>query len=60
MSVITSAFEVPARARARVLGMQGHLAIVMKHPLASRSVEEVRAMAESFIDALVRGLTVAK
>lgn len=56
MSIITSAFETPARARARVLGMEGHPVVVMKHPLASRTPEEVRAMAESLIKSLARGL----
>jgi hypothetical protein len=54
--VITSAFETPARARSRVLGMEGHPLVVMKHPLASRTPEEVGSMAESFIEALARGL----
>jgi hypothetical protein len=55
--VITSAFELAARARARTLAMQDHPIVVMKHPLATRSEAEVRRFAEALVGEIVSGLT---
>jgi hypothetical protein len=55
--VITTAFEVAGRARARILGMEGHPLVVMPHPLASKSEAEVQAIAATIVDAIARGLT---
>lgn len=57
MTVITTAFETAARVRAEILGM-GELPIVtMPHPLASKSADEVKAIAETIVDSIVQGLT---
>ena len=57
MTVITTAFEVAGRARARVLGMEGHPLAVMPHPLASMTEVEVQAVAETLVDSIASGLT---
>ena len=57
MTVITSAFVAAARARGKVLGMPHHPFVVVEHPLASRTPEQVRAMAEAALEEVVRGLT---
>lgn len=59
MNLITTAFETAAKARLRVLGMAAHPVVAMKHPLASRKEHEMRALAESLVDAVVRGLVAA-
>ena len=56
MTIITAAFEVAGRARARVLGMEGHPLAVMPHPLASMTEAEVRAIAETLVDSIASGL----
>ena len=56
MTLITTAFEVAARARARVLGMEGHPIVVMRHPLASKTPAEVKAMAEEIVETIARDL----
>ena len=57
MPVITSAFEVAARSRLRVLGMEQHLTVAMKHPLVTRSEAEIKAIATELVEAIVRNLT---
>jgi hypothetical protein len=57
VTLITTAFEVAGRARAKILGMQEHPLVAMPHPLASRSALEVQAMAETLVDAIAGGLT---
>ena len=54
--MITTAFETAAQMRAKTLGLEGHPLVVVQHPLASRSAAEVKAMAESLVDAIARGL----
>lgn len=60
MTVITTAFAVAAKARSRVLGMHSHPIVAVPHPLASRSVTEVQAMATSIADQIISGLTGAQ
>ena len=45
VSVITSAFNRAAHARAAALGMPGARVVVLPSPLATRSADEVRQMA---------------
>lgn len=56
MILITTAFDTAARARARVLGMEAHPIVAMKHPLASRKQDEIAAIAESLVEPIVLGL----
>ena len=56
MTVITTAFEAAARLRARVLGMGEHPIVVMQHPLASKTVSEVKKVAEAIVEGIVQGL----
>lgn len=57
MSLITTAFETAAKARARVLGIEGHPTVVMPHPLASRTQAEVAELAEALVHRVAGGLT---
>ncbi len=56
MTVITTAFDVAGKARATALGMPEHPRVVTDHPLTSRSLEEIRAMAARAVDAVAAGL----
>lgn len=57
VTVITTAFETAARLRAGILGM-GELRIVaMPHPLASKSSDEVKAIAAAIVSNIIVGLT---
>ena len=55
--MLTSAFQTAAELRAKTLGLEGHPLVVMPHPLASRSEAEVKAIVETLVDAVARGLT---
>ena len=55
--MITTAFEVAAKARLRVLGMEQHSVVAMQHPLASRSESDLREMASELARQVVKGLT---
>ncbi|PKB84206.1 MAG: hypothetical protein BZY88_00295 [SAR202 cluster bacterium Io17-Chloro-G9] len=57
VSVITSAFTRAAHARATSLGMPGARIVVIASPLATRSVEEVRQMAQGSAAEIVGLLT---
>jgi len=54
--VITTAFETAGRLRAGILGMDDLPIVAMQHPLASKTASEVKAIAESLVDSIVRGL----
>lgn len=56
MTLITTAFEVAARARAHILGMEEHPIVVMRHPLASKSPAEVTTIAEEIVESIAHGL----
>lgn len=57
MNVITTAFEVAAKARSRVLGIQPQGIFAMEHPLASRTEVELAAIARAIAASVARGLT---
>jgi hypothetical protein len=59
VSLITTAFEAAARARARILGCERHPQVVMQHPLASKTMPEVAAIAEQLIEQIAKGLVKA-
>jgi hypothetical protein len=54
--VLTTAFLTATQARKRVLGMEDHPIVAMKHPLASRSEAELPAIAAEMADAIAAGL----
>ena len=54
--MITTAFEVAGRARARVLGMEEHPLIVLEHPLASKTRPQVKEMAARIVEQIANGL----
>ena len=57
VSIITSAFTRAAHARAASLGMPGVRIVVIPSPLATRTVAEVREMADRFAPEIVGLLT---
>jgi len=60
VTVITTAFEKSAHARAHILGMEKIPIVVMGHPLASKSAAEVKAVAEQLIAGIAQGLAGAR
>lgn len=59
MTLITTAFEKAAQARAAILGMPALPIVVMPHPLASKSAAEAKAIAASLIESIAKGLVKA-
>jgi hypothetical protein len=57
VTVLTEAFETAAAARARVLGLPEHRAVVVEHPIASRTGPEVEKMAVGAAARVVAALT---
>jgi hypothetical protein len=53
VSVITSAFNRAAHARAASLGMPGARIVALPSPLATRSASDVRRMAHEFAPEIV-------
>ena len=60
MTVITTAFEKAARVRAKILGMEALPIVVMQHPLASKTVAEVKVIAERIVEGIAQGLVGAR
>lgn len=56
MTVITTAFEKAAHARAHILGMENLPIVSIAHPLASKSAAEVKAIAGEVVGAIAAGL----
>jgi hypothetical protein len=56
VTVVTEAFETAAAARAGVLGLPDHRAVVVEHPLASRTHAEVEKMAAAAVARVAAGL----
>ena len=56
MTVITTAFEKAAHARAQILGMEGLPIVAMQHPLASKSAAEVKVIAGEIVGVIAQGL----
>ena len=56
MTVITTAFEKAAHARAHILGMEALPIVSMQHPLASRTAAEVKAIAAQIVESVAHGL----
>jgi hypothetical protein len=56
VTVITQAFTQAARIRAEALGLPEHPVVVVEHPLASKNREQAQQLAQSSVEAVVRGL----
>ena len=56
MTVITEAFKNAAAIRANVLGMPGHPTVIIEHPLANKTENEMSSMAEHFVDLVASAL----
>ena len=59
VTVITTAFANAAELRARALGLPEHPVVVIDHPIASKTSEQVRAQARDSVQKIVDGLTSA-
>ncbi len=58
MSICTDAFRVPAEAMAKAYGFPGFEFVTTAHPIASLSVEEIRARARALVPDVLRILGV--
>ena len=56
VTLLTTAFEVAGRARARVLGMEQHPLVALNHPLASKTRLELKEIAARIVDQIAQGL----
>ena len=56
VTVITSAFTKAAELRARALGLPEHPVVVIKHPIASKSAEQIKTLAQDSIQEIAGGL----
>ena len=59
MTVITTAFTKAAELRARALGLPEHPVVVIDHPMASKTGEQIRDQARESVQKIVDGLTSA-
>ena len=57
MTLITTAFEVAGRARARILGIEEHPLVVLEHPLASKTRAQVKEMTSRIVRQIANGLS---
>jgi hypothetical protein len=55
--VVSTAFELAAHVRARTLGMKDQPIVLVPHPVATRSVDEIRALADQLAPGIVLALT---
>lgn len=55
--VASSLFEAAARAQAAALGLPDARVVYVQHPIQDRSDEEMRALADTVLDAVVAALT---
>ena len=56
MTMITEAFQIPAASRSRSLGQPELPIVVMAHPLASKTPDQVVAETEVVLDEVIAGL----
>jgi hypothetical protein len=56
VTVLTEAFRTAATIRAKTLGMPEHPVVVIEHPMASKTEDEVLDMARRFVGAIVKGV----
>jgi len=55
--MITAAFQTAAQLRAKTLGLEGHPIVVLPHPLASKTEDEVKTIARDLVGSVAGGLT---
>ena len=57
VTVITTAFTRAAELRARALGLPEHPVVVIDHPIASKTGEQIKGQARDSVKMIVDGLT---
>ena len=57
VTVITSAFTRAAELRAKALGLPEHPVVVINHPIASKTGEQIKGLAQDSIQSISDGLT---
>ena len=57
VTVITSAFTRAAELRAKALGLPEHPVVVINHPIASKTGEQIKGLAQDSIQSINDGLT---
>ena len=57
VTVITTAFTRAAELRARALGLPEHPVVVIDHPIASKTGEQIKVQARESVQMIVKGLT---
>ena len=57
--MITTAFTRAAELRARALGLPEHPVVVINHPIASQTSEQIQSQARDSVEEIARGLTSA-
>ena len=57
VTVITSAFTRAAELRAKALGLREHPVVVINHPIASKTGEQIKGLAQDSIQSIIDGLT---
>ena len=57
VTVITSAFTRAAELRAKALGLPEHPVVVINHPIASKTGEQIKGLAQDSIQSIIYGLT---
>ena len=55
--MITTAFTRAAALRARALGLPEHPVVVIDHPIASKTGEQIKVQARESVQMIVKGLT---
>ena len=56
VTIVTTAFKTAVQSRLNGLGLPDHPTVVTDHPLASRSLAEVNAMAARAVESVVNAL----
>ena len=57
VTVITTAFTKAAELRARALGLPEHPVVVIDHPIASKTGDQIKVQARESVQMIVEGLT---
>ena len=56
VTVITAAFTKAAELRARALGLPEHPVVVIDHPIASKTSDQIKTLARDSIQTIADGL----
>jgi len=57
VTVITTAFTKAAELRARALGLPEHPVVVIGHPIANKTGDQIKGQARDSVQMIVDGLT---